>query len=179
MNVLGIDPGLSGAVVRLSWPDNVLEARRDFKTLKDVTTAVQEIGTGCDYVFLEQVGAMQGQGVCSMFSFGRSTGVAMGSVWCAGLEFLEVAPQRWQGYWAGQMGDIPYKDKDGRFSSVLVARHAFPRQAELFARVKDHGTGDAALIAGYGASQILAHGLVESSRKKDARTVGGLRALRA
>lgn len=167
MKILGIDPGLSGAVATVTWPGGALEVRRDFKTLGDIVTAVRELRPGCAYGVLELVSAMTGQGVCSMFSFGRATGVAMGSMFATDLEFVEVAPARWQNYWRLSVG---WPDKE--FDSRAVASQIWPELLHLFARKKDHGTADAALLAAYAASETSKHGVLETSRQIDFKTVG-------
>lgn len=143
MTVLAIDPGLSGAVVRLS--DGELLARRDFKKLADIAAAVALLAPGVDRAVIELVHAMPGQGVCSMFSFGRSTGVAYGALFSnlSGGDIVEVSPQKWQNYYRSRL-NIP---KGTLFDSREIATRLLPAHAHLFARKKDHNTADAALMA--------------------------------
>lgn len=174
MKVLGVDPGLSGAVVTLRWPSGVLEVRRDFTELRHISDAIKELAPGCDYGVIELVAARPGQGVTSMFSFGRSTGTAMGAMYSAGLDFIEVTPQRWQAYWT-QLAC----DSGEPFDSAVVATKVFGvDQAHFFRRKKDHNTADAALLAAFAAAEIFAHGFIGTSRQKNARTVGGPGVLR-
>lgn len=167
MKVLAVDPGQSGAVVRLHFPAMHLEARRDFKSLADIARAVRDL-LPAEHGVIELVSAMPGQGVVSMFSFGRATGVAMGAFLFAGQPFVEIQPQRWQTYWR----DLMCRPGEP-FDSIIVARQVFPAQVDLFTRKKDHGTADAALLAAYAARELAEHGTLETSRKKDARSVYG------
>jgi crossover junction endodeoxyribonuclease RuvC len=146
--VVGIDPGVSGAVVRLE--NGVISAARDFKMRRDITRAVQRLVPGSDKVIIELVHAMPGEGVCSVWSFGKATGTAFGAVEALRAdELIEVAPQRWQNFFKKVFGIDPKQ----RFKEITreIAVRLFPGQAELFKRKKDHGSADAALIAVWGA----------------------------
>lgn len=152
--VTGIDPGMSGAVARMSG--GKVEIRRDFKSLRDIARAVDELVPGSARVVIEAVHAMPGEGVCSVFTFAKSTGTAFGAVFLKHEPApVEVSPQRWQNYFKNLLGI----DKKTRFKTVTrdVARHLFPDQAHYFTRVKDHNSADACLIAAWGAL-TLAHG---------------------
>lgn len=146
--VVGIDPGLSGAVVRL-WRGELL-AERDFKERRDISRAVMKLAPGAHKVVIEHVHAMPGEGVCSVWSFGQNTGTAKGAVdVCFPPGFVEVAPLRWQNFFRKLLNlppKLPFKEL-----TRDVACRLFPKQTDLFRRKKDHGTADAALIAVYGA----------------------------
>lgn len=107
MNILGIDPGLSGALCILDPIERgleiidmpVVELERNKKTKREVAAAmVYEalVGKDIQFAFLERVGAMPGQGVTSMLSLGRSVGVIEGVVAAMGIPLTLVIPQRWQ-----------------------------------------------------------------------------------
>lgn len=92
---------------------------------------------------------MPGEGVVSVFSFGRSTGTAMGAIEAiTSRKAREVAPQRWQAYFKKLFG-VP---KDVKFKTVTreIACKVFPEHTRFFSRKLDHGSADAALIAAYG-----------------------------
>jgi crossover junction endodeoxyribonuclease RuvC len=147
--VVGIDPGLSGAVVRLEAPGGKITAARDFRTRRDITRAVTRLVPGSDAVVIELVHAMPGEGVCSVWSFGKATGTAFGAVEAIHEpELVEVAPQKWQNFFKKLFGIDPKT----RFKEVTreIAARLFPKQVDLFKRKKDHGTSDAALIAVWG-----------------------------
>lgn len=156
--VIGIDPGLDGAVVVLS---TALATEDSWFALLDTPTltvagksgkrreyAASEMmrflrGFTNVHALIENVHAMPGQGVRSMFSMGYGVGLWTGIL--AGLEipFDRVSPQRWKKVLMDGMGH----DKD---AGRLRAQQVFPKHAELFARKKDDGRADAALIAEYG-----------------------------
>lgn len=153
---IGIDPGVSGAVAVIR-PDGdvdlydmptaivgktrkrseIVEAQLRF--LLDVSG---QPGCAC---FIEQVSAMPGQGVSSMFGFGVSYGIVRGVVAGLGIRCELVTPQAWKKHF-GLIG----ADKD---AARAVASRLFP-QASL-ARKKDVGRADALLIAEYGMAQAM------------------------
>lgn len=94
-----------------------------------------------DHVFLEQVSAMPGQGVSSMFAFGRATGIAEGVAATKSENMTEVRPQTWKTHF-GLTGS-----KDG---SRELAMERWPRMAAYFQRKKDDGRAEAALIGLWG-----------------------------
>jgi crossover junction endodeoxyribonuclease RuvC len=147
-----VDPGLSGAIALVGR--GRFEVRRDFKTLKDIADGILELlfRAEPDHLIIEQVGAMPGQGVCSMFSFGKSTGVALGALWAKHprMTIEEVHPIRWQN-WFRKTCNIP---RPIPFDSQALAAKLLPAHAELFtARKKDHNTADAVLIGLWKLSQ--------------------------
>ncbi|MEI6194394.1 MAG: hypothetical protein WCS42_08690 [Verrucomicrobiota bacterium] len=144
-HALGIDPGLSGAVALVGR--GRIEARRDFRSLAHITTAIQSLARAVpDAYIIEQVGARPGQGVCSMFSFGKSTGVAFGSLYSLPpLAVDEVHPMKWQNWVRRELGMA----KKAPFDSREICRALFPEYAPLFKRKKDHNTADAVLLALY------------------------------
>lgn len=146
--VTAIDPGMSGAVARLEKGE--LRVERDFKHHKQITRAVHHLVPGSGLVVIENVHAMPGEGVCSVFSFGKSTGIAFGSVFSIHEPSpVEVTPQSWQNFFKELFGI----DKKTPFKSVTreVAARVFPQQSHLFTRKSiDHNSADAALMAVYG-----------------------------
>ena len=147
--VIGIDPGASGAIALVV--NGVLVSVHDMPTVTVERNKIHSNFTaGNDRAppdgFLlsphratvEKVGAMPGQGVSSMFSFGRSVGIIEGVLAAKQIPVTFVTPQAWQ----KQSGAA--KGKDGSRQRVM---ELFPREAHLFGRVKDDGRADAVLIA--------------------------------
>ena len=93
-------------------------------------------------VYIEKVGAMPGQGVTSMFSFGRSYGILLGCAAGLQMQTTVITPQMWMRALNCQKG------KDGNRQRAC---EIFPAYAQMFARKKDDGRADAALLAYYGA----------------------------
>jgi len=155
MIILGIDPGLSGALAFLDARANTIEVvdmptvevKRNNKLKREVSAQLvadivvkRHVGAA----FVERVNAMPGQGVTSVFSFGRSTGILEGVLAAFDIPTTLVTPKAWQKAMAV---------RDGKDGSRERAMQLFPASAELFQRKKDDGRSDASLIAKYGATQ--------------------------
>ena len=148
MNIVGIDPGASGAIVAL-WEGEPVEwilmptvkvgsaTRVNASALADFLETVQ-----ASHVYVEQVGAMPGQGVSSMFNFGHSCGTVMGVLGAMGIPHTLVTPQSWKKD-AGLIG----KDKDAARARAI---QLWPSWRDLDAKGKGQAYADAALIAMYG-----------------------------
>ncbi len=154
--VVAVDPGKSGAVVRLC--QGKLEARRDFKTLDQIADAIREFAGAALFV-IEHVHAFPGEGVRSCFNFGKAAGVAFGAAFGCQPPPVEVQPWTWQHWFKKRLG-IP---EEVKFKAVVreVAAKIFPGYKELFRRSKDHNTADATCIAVYGLAnfqQLTAQG---------------------
>jgi len=153
MRVIGIDPGLSGAVAVLTGTDSLavfdmptMTVERNGKAKRQVSASeLAEIiyimkNDNC-HVYCERVGAMAGQGVTSVFSFGRSFGMIEGILAAFKLPVTYVAPATWvKAVGRGQ----------GKDASRARAMEIFPNNQTDFKRVKDDGRADAALIAYWG-----------------------------
>lgn len=152
--IIGIDPGASGAVVILSEAGNYV-AHLDMPTIKIGTksrvngAAVaafvrQHVGEFTAHAYLEQVGAMPGQGVSSMFAFGHAAGLVEGVITGSGIPLTLVTPQAWKKH-AGLIGT----DKDAARSRAI---QLFPGLRVLDLKAKGQAVADALLIARYGIS---------------------------
>jgi hypothetical protein len=152
--IIGIDPGASGGI---AWHDG--ERARVVKmpaTLQDLWVLVDNIrqdNLQCPAwdsfrrhpnpetkAYLEQVHSMPGQGVASSFKFGNGFGHLEMALTAAGIPFVRVSPQKWQ----GALGCRTRGDKNVSKS----------RAQELFPDLKPtHATADALLIMEYGRRQ--------------------------
>jgi len=172
MIVLATDPGLSGAVVLIGHDS--LSVKRDFRSWEDIAEAITEMALQADVGVVELVHSMPGQGVASMFSFGASAGVALGSYRSAGFSIhdirrkplIEVTPQRWQAYYWDLLGAPRGKGARANFDSPIVARVFRPDAAQYLKREKDHNTADAILI---GLWKLENPDATTSVREKDAK----------
>lgn len=151
--IVGIDPGLSGAIALYDSIEGTLEVHdmpvvevtRNGKTKREVVAAlVADVvaGKAVAAAYLERVGAMPGQGVTSMFSLGRSVGVVEGVLGAYEIPVTIVPPKTWQ---------KALNLRDGKDGSRERAMALFPKHADLFKRKKDDGRADATLIAFYGS----------------------------
>jgi crossover junction endodeoxyribonuclease RuvC len=148
--VIGIDPGISGAISLFDWNTQSLLEVVDMPTLEvdSGKTKKRHISAGglrdillChpnSHVVIEKVGALPGNGSVSMFNFGRSAGIIEGVVAALQHPYTYVTPQTW----TKAVGRAAGKD-----ASRMRALELFPSKADLFKRAKDDGRADAALIA--------------------------------
>lgn len=158
--IIAVDPGAKGAVAFftpgagmleiIDMP--VIEITRNGKTKSEISPQLLasvirprlEAATTPVSAIIEKVGAMPGQGVSSMFQFGRGVGMIEGVLATLHLTIHYVTPQQWQkavGVRGGKDG--------GRARAVEL----FPAYASMFGRAKDDGRADAALIAWWGATR--------------------------
>ena len=151
MKIIGIDPGLSGAIAILE-SNKVLDIfdipvmsegkknKRQLNSallvnlLKENINKEEEVA-----VVIEQVNAMPGQGVTSMFNFGQTFGALKGI--CAALELpiFFVRPSKWKKHF-----ELINSSKD---SSRTKAIEMYPKLSTQLAKKKDVNKSDAILIA--------------------------------
>lgn len=143
--IVGIDPGKTGAIAainELGQLSGVCSVPLDGKHVNHTRWAAQWklYMSPATHIYIEQVGARPGQGVTSMFNFGSTYGFALGLVNFLQIPYTMVTPQKWRGV----LG-IPNGADKG--ASRVRACSLFPDHAKEFARVKDDGRAEAALIA--------------------------------
>lgn len=155
---VGIDPGLGGAIVAynattselLTWEMPTFTVKSNGKNRRKIDyhglgrIGVIIAGLGVKKALIEHVTAMPGQGVTSMFSFGVAAGAAEMMLAYTGVPYDTVTPVKWK----KAMRVSGNKDEARRMASRL-----FPKQSELFSRVKDDGRAEAALIAYYASCE--------------------------
>ncbi len=155
MIIIGIDPGVNGAI-------SVLDKRK-VKDVIDMPTMAEgkknkrqingrqifnEISSRIDSysseninVVVEQVSAMPGQGVTSMFNFGQSFGVIKGICSAMQLPIFFVRPAKWKKHF-----DLINSQKD---ASRTRAIEMFPNISSILSKKKDANKADAILIASF------------------------------
>jgi crossover junction endodeoxyribonuclease RuvC len=148
MRTLGIDPGATGALVLL---ENLLPIEWTAMPTIKIGTATRVNSPAladwiasccCEHVYVEQVHAMPGQGVTSMFNFGHSCGTVMGVLGAMGIAHTMITPQAWKKA-AGLIGT----DKDAARARAI---QLWPKWRDLDKKGKGQALADAALIALYG-----------------------------
>jgi len=158
---IGVDPGLHGAVAVLRsskfigvWdtPTTIVKRGKKKHTVYLPASMVEVLKRiANDYgsslmesvVGLEEVHAMPGQGVTSMFSMGKGSGLWEGIITALGMPLVRIPPQRWK---KEMLADGRGKDKQ---ASIVRALELFPEAASHMARKKDEGRAEAILIAEY------------------------------
>ncbi len=149
---IGIDPGISGAIALLG-PGGELEDLLDMPIMLLTGTRHKVNAAALGKIFsawldlpgltalLEQVSAMPGQGVSSMFGFGMSYGIVQGVLGALQIPVTFVTPVAWK-----KRAGIPAKsEKD---YARTIAQQLYPNAS--LERKKDIGRADAILIARFG-----------------------------
>ena len=151
MKIVGIDPGLSGAIAILK-ENKVLgifdmpvmaEGKKNKKQLNSAQLVnilkenIQDKEESA--VVVEQVNAMPGQGVTSMFNFGQTFGAIKGV--CAALELpiFFVRPSKWKKHF-----ELINSSKDSSRTKVI---EMYPSLSNQLSKKKDVNKSDALLIA--------------------------------
>lgn len=160
MIVIGVDPGLSGALAVVSAEGNlvafdvmpcvgnVVDASGVVRLLRDYVKGHADVR-----VYLERGQAMRrpgrGQGASSAFKFGRVCGLMEGALAGLGLSYMLVPPQSWQKVMhAGIERSLDPKER-----SRIAALRRFPGsdlRASPRCKKAHDGIVDAALIAAWG-----------------------------
>lgn len=158
MRILGIDPGLSGALAVLDF----IEVDAKLASVIDVPTVaegakrrvwiaplaewIMELDPAPSFAFIERAQAMPEQGASSGFIYGRAVGYLEAAVLCAGIRLRTAEPAVWK----RKLGLIG----KGKAESQALAQKLVCNLGEALTRKKDHNRAEAMLIAIYGAGQI-------------------------
>ena len=154
MLIIGIDPGISGSIcffkdgkiLEVIEMPVMTEGKKNKKQingsqiynefLKKINGKDDEIR-----VVIEQVSAMPGQGVTSMFNFGQSFGILKGICSAMQLPMFFVRPAKWKKYF-----NLINSQKD---ASRTRAIEIFPYFSTQLSKKKDSNKADAILIASF------------------------------
>ena len=155
MLIIGIDPGLSGAIC--FFEDGEIKDIIDMPVMADGKKNKRQINGPLVYneilkrinkfqikdliVVIEQVSAMPGQGVTSMFNFGQSFGVLKGICSAMQLSMFFIRPAKWKKYFG-----LIKTEKDASRTRVI---EIFPYISSELSRKKDSNKADAVLIASF------------------------------
>ena len=151
MKIVGIDPGLSGAIAILENNKvlNIFEIpvmsegkknKRQLNSALLVNLLKANINKEEEVaVVVEQVNAMPGQGVTSMFNFGQTFGAIKGICAALNLPIFFVRPSKWKKHF-----ELINSSKDSSRTKVI---EMYPSLSNQFARKKDVNKSDAILIA--------------------------------
>ena len=155
MLIIGIDPGISGAISffeegrikEVIEMPTMAEGKKNKKQVNgpqifnEISRRINKIEIKNIIVVIEQVSAMPGQGVTSMFNFGQSFGVLKGICSAMQLPMQFVRPIKWKKYFG-----LIKAEKDASRTKVI---EIFPYISSELSRKKDSNKADAILIASY------------------------------
>ena len=151
MIIIGIDPGVSGAICILTdgkiteiyEMPTMIDGKKNKKQVNgaEVTNIInKELVNEKDInVVIEHVSAMPGQGVTSMFNFGQSFGVLKGICAALKLPVHFIRPIKWKKYF-----NLINTEKDASRTKVI---EVFPYISSKISKKKDANKADAILIA--------------------------------
>jgi crossover junction endodeoxyribonuclease RuvC len=155
MLIIGIDPGLSGSIcffedgkiIDVIEMPTMTEGKKNKKQVNgaqiynEISKRVDKIENQNVRVIIEQVSAMPGQGVTSMFNFGQSFGILKGICSAMRLPMYFVRPAKWKKYF-----NLINSEKD---ASRTRAIEIFPYFSSQLSKKKDSNKADAILIANF------------------------------
>ena len=155
MLIIGIDPGISGSIcffkdgkiLDVVEMPTMTEGKKNKKQVNgsqiynEILKRVNKLEKSDIRVIVEQVSAMPGQGVTSMFNFGQSYGILKGICSAMQLPIYFVRPAKWKKYF-----NLLNSEKD---ASRTRAIEIFPYFSSQLSKKKDANKADAILIASF------------------------------
>ena len=155
MLIIGIDPGINGAICLFKdgkivdvfeMPKMAVGKKNKSQVnASQIFNEIQKAVEGEDktkvIAVIEQVSAMPGQGVTSMFNFGQSFGVLKGIFSAMQIPMDFISPVKWKKHY-----NLINTQKD---SSRTKAIEFFPYISSQLSRKKDANKADAILIASF------------------------------
>ena len=153
MRIIGIDPGLSGAIAIIE--DNKIIEMFDMPVMSDGKKNKRQLNSALlvqlikdniknledTIMVVERVNAMPGQGVTSMFNFGQTFGAIKGICAALGLPIFFVRPAKWKKHF-----ELINSSKDASRTKVI---EMYPSISQQLSKKKDVNKSDAILIARY------------------------------
>ena len=158
MHVIGIDPGLGGAVAVLPdlkiYDTPVVHPSKGGRMYLPAQMAdlLRPWAGGKTMAFLEKQQAMPAQGRSSVFSIGTGYGIWLGILGALKIPVTIVHPAVWKKAMFGSMGAIS-QDKKKEVSRAR-ASELYPGMSHMFQRVMDHDRAEALLLARYGLGVV-------------------------
>ena len=153
--IIGIDPGISGSIcffedgkiIDIVEMPTMAEGKKNKRQVNgsqifnEISKRMKNFDKQNVRVIIEQVSAMPGQGVTSMFNFGQSYGILKGICSAMQLPMYFVRPAKWKKYF-----NLINSEKD---ASRTKAIEIFPYFSSQLSKKKDSNKADAILIASF------------------------------
>ena len=155
MLIIGIDPGITGSIcffqdgkiIDVVEMPNMPEGKKNKRQVNgaqvfhEISSRITNLKKENIKVIIEQVSAMPGQGVTSMFNFGQSFGILKGMCSAMQLPMYFVRPAKWKKYF-----NLINSEKD---ASRTKAIEIFPYFSAHLSKKKDSNKADAILISSF------------------------------
>ena len=155
MLIIGMDPGISGAICFFENGEvkeiidmpNMAVGKKNKRQINgpqvynEISSRIKNTPKKEIVVVIEQVSAMPGQGVTSMFNFGQSFGVLKGICSAMQLSMRFIRPAKWKKYFG-----LIKTEKDASRTKVI---EIFPYISSQLSKKKDSNKADAILISSF------------------------------
>ena len=155
MLIIGIDPGISGSlcffedgkIIDILEMPSMADGKKNKRQVNgaqiynEISLRIKNFKKEDIKVVIEQVSAMPGQGVTSMFNFGQSFGVLKGICSAMQLSTYFIRPAKWKKYF-----NLINSEKD---ASRTKAIQIFPYISSQLSKKKDANKADAILLASF------------------------------
>ena len=155
MLIIGIDPGISGSlcffedgkIIDILEMPSMADGKKNKRQVNgaqiynEISLRIKNFKKEDIKVVIEQVSAMPGQGVTSMFNFGQSFGVLKGICSAMQLSTYFIRPAKWKKYF-----NLINSEKD---ASRTKAIQIFPYISSELSKKKDANKADAILLASF------------------------------
>ena len=155
MLIIGIDPGISGSICFLEngkiidvvEMPTMAEGKKNKRQVNgsqiynEISQRINNIQNQDIRIIIEQVSAMPGQRVTSMFNFGKSFGILKGICSAMQLPMYFVRPAKWKKYFG-----LINSEKD---ASRTKAIEIFPYFSSQLSKKKNTNKTEAILIANF------------------------------
>jgi len=155
MLIIGMDPGISGAICFFENGEvkeiidmpNMADGKKNKRQINgpqlynEISSRIKNTPKKEIVVVIEQVSAMPGQGVTSMFNFGQSFGVLKGICSAMQLSMRFIRPAKWKKYFG-----LIKTEKDASRTKVI---EIFPYISSQLSKKKDSNKADAILISSF------------------------------
>jgi crossover junction endodeoxyribonuclease RuvC len=150
MKILGIDPGIRGALAIVEIANGVMPQLIDVLDVPVIGAGAKERVNSMlvwdwlaqhvfEHALIERAGSMPGQGIASTFKFARAVGALETVIACRDIPYSIIEPAVWK-----KFHHLRGVDKE---ASRQRALQLFPNARTWFARKLDHQRAEAALIA--------------------------------
>ena len=148
MTYIGIDPGKSGALAYIINDENVNVIPFDEGNYRlAIRSIVEKYGANVRCC-VESVSAMPGQGVTSMFNFGKGFGWILGTLEAYGVSYELIRPQKWK---------KEFSVTSDKNTSIAVCKRLFPHVSLLpteRCKKDNDGMAEALLMAEYARRKL-------------------------
>jgi crossover junction endodeoxyribonuclease RuvC len=165
MNLVGIDPGVTGALAQ--FQDSRLIAIADIPTFDGRVDGIElsALLQGADMVYLENTHPMPKNGSIASYKLGLNTGIIIGCVQSLAIPLTRISVHAWRS-WNG-LG------KASKDASRGLARELYPQLADELRLAKHHNRAEAVLIGRYGVYRQLHERNADEDRGVDRHPAGG------